>query len=299
MKRGFTLVELLVVIGIIALLISILLPVLGKARETAKSVKCLSNLRQLGVLTNLYVNNYRGSLPYSYFQDSKGNVTTWGALLVTQMGIGNGDATATSTTADQFHQRNIFVCPSAVVGWTTANTPVGNYTPSNTYSAHPLLCPNIGLGYPTGDPLAAIYPKRIPYKLVRVKRSSEIILYFDGTQELSPTSVNGSANADAYNLDANRIKATNPQTWLLTNAAPAGTNLNVPIDAGLNQDTVYNFNTQQASDTNLTIGNVRFRHNNNKIMNALFVDGHAGSFSYGSRFQSQVLRTNIHLDSLP
>lgn len=60
--RGFTLVELLVVIAVIALLVSILLPALHKAREAAQAVACLSNLRQCGIGFQLYAHNNDGAI---------------------------------------------------------------------------------------------------------------------------------------------------------------------------------------------------------------------------------------------
>ncbi|MEM8756741.1 MAG: prepilin-type N-terminal cleavage/methylation domain-containing protein [Planctomycetota bacterium] len=68
-RNGFTMIELLVVIAIIALLIGILLPSLGSARQTAQSIACLSNQRQIGVAFRGYANEYKDQLPPHTYSD--------------------------------------------------------------------------------------------------------------------------------------------------------------------------------------------------------------------------------------
>jgi prepilin-type N-terminal cleavage/methylation domain-containing protein len=122
-RKGFTLVELLVVIGIIALLISILLPSLNRARETANRVKCASNLRQIGQGLLLYSNENKAIYPRTY---TAGAVANGGWVFNTtgndqsnpfgstgSVGTNNIPASLFLLLRTQELSSEIFTCPSS------------------------------------------------------------------------------------------------------------------------------------------------------------------------------------------
>lgn len=125
-QNGFTLVELMVVIGIIAVLIGLLLPALGKARAAALSTACQSNLRQLYLAQNLYADDFDRYTRVNFF----GNYSeSWlPALLPYLRKIG---ATETVTTAQH---PEVAHCPSVSAG----DRPFGTYTYGiNSFLEHP------------------------------------------------------------------------------------------------------------------------------------------------------------------
>lgn len=163
-RSGFTLVELLIVIGIIGVLVSILLPVVGRARESANTIKCSSNLRSIGQAISVYVAQNNGALPASNYY--KGLSLTAGVQLPTQPVNGYvhwssflyGKSDQTSSNAPYLDTRGweAFQCPSLQNGGLPpANTYEGNndglsnespgqidwQAPRLAYTVNEALCP--------------------------------------------------------------------------------------------------------------------------------------------------------------
>ena len=145
-KHGFTLVELLVVIGIIALLISILLPALQRANEHAKRVKCASNLRQIGQAVMMYANDNKGFAPARYRRVPNTNT---GKLLLTQT---YGTSIAPNTQNSQQYHQGVALLVAAtplphIPGYTLGGHPTGYVKTADVF-----MCPSDSLRAEYRDP---------------------------------------------------------------------------------------------------------------------------------------------------
>jgi prepilin-type N-terminal cleavage/methylation domain-containing protein/prepilin-type processing-associated H-X9-DG protein len=145
-RKAFTLVELLVVIGIIALLIAILLPVLNKAREQANQIKCLSNVRQIGMAFFMYADANYGRFPYSapYAANEVDNEDWiwWQEVPVAPTGTNYGrpivdfDSSAIAAYLSRPLNPNLFRCPSDDTSNRLSQGPGGYYRYSYSMNMH-------------------------------------------------------------------------------------------------------------------------------------------------------------------
>ena len=144
---AFTLVELLVVIGIIAVLVAILLPSLGRAREAAQRAACLSNLRQTHLMLMLYANANRDAVPIGYWGGyHQMSYMAWRQGQSTPITIGLIWSVGLMKTPQAFY------CPSNIDpehNWNDSNEPNPNpwipFSP-NTYP-YPSISTNVRIGY--------------------------------------------------------------------------------------------------------------------------------------------------------
>jgi prepilin-type N-terminal cleavage/methylation domain-containing protein/prepilin-type processing-associated H-X9-DG protein len=136
-RRGFTLVELLVVTGIIAVLISMLLPALNKARQSAQRIACASNLHQIGLATAMYINENNQALPFlrktpgGTIYNGYGDYGIWSVLLKRYLALPATFVHRTDNTGP-----NVAKCPEAVRWWNGSDPAwwgVPDYWPATSF----------------------------------------------------------------------------------------------------------------------------------------------------------------------
>ena len=218
---AFTLVELLVVVGIIAVLIAILLPALSKARAAALSVKCLSNLHQLGIATAQYEAETRGYLPYPVATLSGDNAAlapttaaenmVWYNVLDPYLQSMRTHNLATSGTASTRNYTLIKQCPvfeaySNGDPLAKKQDPIADAT--RTYKMNTHLRLNNAGGLPPGT-VASLLTYR-PARVTQVPNSANFVYLGDGLGIDIVGPIPDVAEGDAFDFEVNRTTNANP-----------------------------------------------------------------------------------------
>ncbi len=163
---GFTLVELLVVVGIVAMLMAILLPALRAARESAKTVICLSNLRQMVVAAHCYAGANRGSYPMAYYVTTTPSYTLHSWDFTVRRDFGTSPPTTTVAAGLLWEgpmSGKVQQCPSFDGA---SNSPGDPYTGYNYNTSY--------IGHGSGESISR------PARLTDVRRPYRCALFGDG-----------------------------------------------------------------------------------------------------------------------
>lgn len=188
-NRAFTLVELLVVIGIIAILIAILLPALNRARMVAQEVQCLSNQRQLMIGMAAYASDNNGWLPRGFDQINLPRTGYWTRALL-DSGYATEKIFLCSTSADRDFRR----------GGAYPEDPLPDADAPLSYAYNPYV-----LGFANTYENAALFPF---HKIVDFRSASDVIVTYDAFQ-VAGTIVND----DLYQIGYVAFDYGVPEYW--------------------------------------------------------------------------------------
>jgi prepilin-type N-terminal cleavage/methylation domain-containing protein len=203
-KSGFTLIELLVVVAIIAVLIAVLLPALGKAKDQAKTVKCASNLRQIGIALQAYSNESDGYiLPAQSKQNGLGSLSDNIWCGVNVLGPLWGFSTANPAAANA-KVMAILDCPgtdtaSYYLDYVRANP--GTFNADYTYNNY------LGDGRSLDPTQTTFYNKMIYRKFTSIRRQTIVSLDLHGDKGKNDWAFESASRV--LNANANPADPTN------------------------------------------------------------------------------------------
>jgi prepilin-type N-terminal cleavage/methylation domain-containing protein len=196
-RKAFTLIELLVVVGIIALLIAILLPSLSKAKQMAVSASCLSNLRQCGIASNMYANDFNGLLPYP--TTTLGEQYLWFNVIDPYLSA-QANADRTGVAGDRTYMK-YKQCPalSSMLGGTTNYGGIGGQNTTTEYTR--------------SYKMNSMLRRNNPYsqaRLTSVPRPSNFVAYGDGVAMDFTGAIPSQWENGQFSMEVNDVTQANP-----------------------------------------------------------------------------------------